>query len=95
VGDSCYVLAGSTASFGAGQYDVYLIYHCHDVCECDLNGDHVCDMLDYFTFGLDWGRTDCKAPGAEPCECDLNHDGTCDMLDYFIFGQDWGRTDCP
>jgi len=63
-------------------------------CECDLNTDGGCDMLDYFIFGQDWGRMDCNDPGVD-CECDLNSDGGCDMLDYFIFGQDWGRMDCP
>ena len=28
-------------------------------CECDLNADGRCDMLDWFQFGQDWGRTDC------------------------------------
>jgi hypothetical protein len=28
-------------------------------CECDLNNDGVCDMLDFFLFGQDWGSTDC------------------------------------
>jgi len=63
-------------------------------CECDLNTDGGCDMLDYFIFGQDWGRMDCNDPRVD-CECDLNTDGGCDMLDYFIFGQDWGRMDCP
>jgi hypothetical protein len=64
-------------------------------CECDLNEDGKCDMLDWLLFGQDWGRTNCNDPGVEPCECDLNGDGTCDMLDWLLFGQDWGRTDCP
>ena len=93
--DSCYILAGSTSSFGAGQYDAYLVHYCADVCECDLNTNGRCDMSDYFLFGQDWGRTDCNEPGVDPCECDLDHEGDCDMADYFLFGQDWGRTDCP
>ena len=63
-------------------------------CECDLNHDGRCDMLDWLLFGQDWGRTDCLMPGVN-CECDLNHDGRCDMLDWLLFGQDWGRTNCP
>ena len=63
-------------------------------CECDLNHDSRCDMLDWLLFGQDWGRTDCLMPGVT-CECDLNIDGRCDMLDWLSFGQDWGRTDCP
>jgi len=66
-----------------------------DVCECDLNQDHTCDMQDWLVFGQDWGRTDCNDPGAEECECDLNDDGKCDMQDWLLFGQDWGRVDCP
>jgi hypothetical protein len=65
------------------------------ICECDLNGDGNCDMLDWLLFGVDWGRTDCNEPGVEPCECDINGDGNCDMLDWLEFGVDWGRTDCP
>jgi hypothetical protein len=71
-----------------------------DICECDLNGDGKCDMLDWLLFGEDWGETDCGTPpgsGNSPndCECDLNADGKCDMLDWLLFGEDWGRTDCP
>jgi hypothetical protein len=71
-----------------------------DPCECDLNADGRCDMLDWLLFGEDWGRTDCGTPpgsGNPPndCECDLNADGRCDMLDWLLFGEDWGRTDCP
>jgi len=71
-----------------------------DICECDLNGDHKCDMQDWLLFGTDWGRTDCGTPpgsGNPPndCECDVNADGKCDMQDWLKFGEDWGRTDCP
>jgi hypothetical protein len=66
-----------------------------EVCECDLNHDGTCDMLDWLLFGEDWGRTNCNDPGVDPCECDLNGDGKCDMLDWLLFGEDWGRTDCP
>jgi hypothetical protein len=31
-------------------------------CECDLNHDGNCDMLDWLIFGEDWGRTDCPIP---------------------------------
>ena len=69
-------------------------------CECDLNHDGACNILDYQVFIQDWGRTNCGTPpgkGTPPndCECDLNHDGKCNILDYQLFIQDWGRTDCP
>jgi hypothetical protein len=69
-------------------------------CECDLNNDGSCNILDYQQFIQDWGRTNCGTPpgsGTEPndCECDLNTDGKCNILDYQTFIQDWGRTDCP
>jgi uncharacterized protein (TIGR03067 family) len=32
----------------------------YDFCECDLNQDGKCDMLDWLLFGQDWGRTDCE-----------------------------------
>jgi hypothetical protein len=71
-----------------------------DVCECNLNTDHSCNILDYQLFIQDWGRTNCGTPpgtGNPPndCECDLNQDGKCNILDYQRFIQDWGRTDCP
>ncbi|MCD4674403.1 MAG: hypothetical protein K8S18_00175, partial [Desulfobacula sp.] len=68
--------------------------NCPDICECDLNNDHKCDMQDWLKFGEDWGRTDCNDPGVD-CECDINNDGKCDMQDWLKFGEDWGRTDCP
>jgi hypothetical protein len=30
-----------------------------ELCACDLNNDGVCDMSDYFRFGLDWRNTNC------------------------------------
>jgi hypothetical protein len=71
-----------------------------DLCECDLNHDGKCNILDYQAFIQDWGRTNCGTPagtGNPPndCECDLNLEGKCNILDYQIFIQDWGRTDCP
>jgi predicted extracellular nuclease len=71
-----------------------------DVCECDLNKDGKCNILDYQLFIQDWGRTNCGTPpgsGTLPndCECDLNKDGKCNILDYQVFIQDWGRSDCP
>ena len=83
------------------RWPVYLtVAPSADVCECNLNTDHSCNILDYQLFIQDWGRTDCGTPagtGNPPndCECDLNHDGKCNILDYQTFIQDWGRTDCP
>ena len=70
------------------------------VCECDLNQDGSCNILDYQEFIQDWGRTNCGTPpgsGTPPndCECDLDSNGKCNILDYQLFIQDWGRTDCP
>jgi hypothetical protein len=31
-------------------------------CECDLNHDGVCDILDWPLFIEDWGKTDRQAP---------------------------------
>jgi hypothetical protein len=71
-----------------------------EVCECDLNQDGKCNILDYQQFIQDWGRTNCGTPpgsGTLPndCECDLNKDGKCNILDYQLFIKDWGRLDCP
>jgi hypothetical protein len=71
-----------------------------EICECNLNKDQSCNILDYQIFIQDWGRTDCGTPpgsGNSPndCECDLKPDGRCNILDYQMFIQNWGRTDCP
>ncbi len=55
-----------------------------DVCECDLNKDGKCNILDYQLFIQDWGRTNCGTPpgtGLPPndCECDLNKDGKLEL----------------
>jgi hypothetical protein len=69
-------------------------------CECNLNYDGACNILDWPYFIEDWGRTNCGTPpgsGSPPndCECDLNHDGSCNILDWPYFIEDWGRSDCP
>ena len=65
-----------------------------DFCECNLNTDSSCNILDYQLFIQKWGATNCNDPGVY-CACDLNADGKCNILDYQVFIQDWGRTDCP
>jgi len=65
-----------------------------DFCECNLNTDNSCNILDYQLFIQKWGATNCNDPGVY-CACDLNADGKCNILDYQVFIQDWGRTDCP
>ena len=84
----------------SSQYSDSIVLNTADVCECNLNGDSSCNILDYQLLIQDWGRTNCGTPpgtGNPPndCECDLNQDGSCNILDYQIFIQDWGRTDCP
>ncbi len=80
----------------SSTYDLYpgFWYFANDACQCNLNTDHSCNILDYQIFIQDWGATSCNDPGVV-CECDLNHDGKCNILDYQLFIQDWGRTDCP
>jgi len=60
-------------------------------CQCDLNNDGKCDMIDWVLFGQRWGATNCNTV---PCSCDLNGDGRCNMTDWVIFGKNWGKTDC-
>jgi hypothetical protein len=62
-------------------------------CECDLNGDGSCNILDWPLFIEDWGRSDCHDLGIF-CECDLNSDGNCNILDWPYFIDDWGQTSC-
>jgi hypothetical protein len=85
-------------TFGGTYYLDYstLTVCCSDLpeCECDLNHDGSCNILDWPYFIEDWGRTDCHDLGVD-CECDLNADGSCNILDWPYFIEDWGRTDCP
>jgi C1A family cysteine protease len=69
-------------------------------CECDLNRNGSCNIIDYQLFIQNWGRTNCGTPPGSgnplnDCECDLNQDGKCNILDYQLFIQDWGRANCP
>jgi hypothetical protein len=63
-------------------------------CECDLNQDGKCNILDWPDFIDEWGSTNCHDPGMD-CACDLNRDGNCNILDWPYFIDDWGRADCP
>jgi hypothetical protein len=90
-GNDCYAAANGVSVAYLGE--------CREPCECDLNFDGKCNILDWPFFIEDWGRTDCGTPpgsGNPPndCECDLNFDGTCNILDWPFFIEDWGRTDC-
>ena len=62
-------------------------------CECDLNQDGRCNILDWPYFIEDWGCTNCNEPEME-CKCDLNHDGECNILDWPHFIENWSRSDC-
>jgi hypothetical protein len=101
VSDQCLVRISDVASDTSDQSDaVFSIGNSAPLCECDLNQDRRCNILDYQKFIQDWGRTNCGTPpgsGNPPndCECDLKTDGKCNILDYQVFIQDWGRTDCP
>jgi hypothetical protein len=80
-------------NLGTGE-GIELIYCLLGACECDLNHDGTCNILDWPYFIEDWGSTNCHDPGVD-CECDLNGDGSCNILDWPYFIEDWGRTDCP
>jgi hypothetical protein len=72
-----------------------------EICWCDLNGDGICNILDWPLFIQDWGRTNCGTPpgtGDPPndCECDINMDGKCNIVDWPLFVEDWGKANwCP
>jgi len=91
---------GPTGSISGGMQTCFSVASAVEPCECDLNNDGSCNIIDYQSFIQDWGRTDCGTPpgsGNLPndCECDINQDGGCNILDYQSFIQDWGRQDCP
>jgi hypothetical protein len=66
-----------------------------DICWCDINGDGVCNILDWPLFIEDWGRTDCNDLDVN-CECDIRTDGNCNILDWPLFVEDWGKPNwCP
>ncbi len=77
------------------NWDVYGVFaSIAEICECDLNHDGSCNIMDWPYFIEDWGRTDCIGPSVS-CECDLNGDGACNILDWPYFIEDWGRSNCP
>ena len=53
----------------------------------DINGDHVCNLLDVGAIGLHWNQT--GTPGWIPE--DVNRDGRVDILDVSILGLHWVR----
>jgi hypothetical protein len=69
------------------------IYAGSDACECDLNSDKSCNILDYQLFIQKWGSQTCH-DAKTFCACDLNNDGKCNILDYQIFIQKWGSKTC-
>jgi len=69
------------------------IYAGSDACECDLNSDKSCNILDYQLFIQKWGSKTCH-DAKTFCACDLNNDGSCNILDYQIFIQKWGSKTC-
>jgi hypothetical protein len=71
-----------------------VVYVGEDACECDLNNDGSCNILDWPNFIEDWGSSDCNDPNLY-CECDINGDGSCNILDWPYFIEDWGMTGCP
>jgi hypothetical protein len=93
----------SVPQFETNNWEIFNNYRAQgppEPCECDLNVDGACNILDWPVFIGDWGRTNCGTPpgsGDPPndCECDLNTDGSCNILDWPYFIEDWGRTDCP
>jgi hypothetical protein len=69
-------------------------FHIGDnACQCNLNFDKSCNILDYQLFIQKWGSSTCKEPTVF-CACDLNNDGSCNILDYQLFIQRWGSTTC-
>jgi hypothetical protein len=70
------------------------VYIGEDACECDLNFDGYCNILDYQLFIAKWGANTCKEPTVF-CACDLNNDGSCNILDYQLFIRKWGNKSCP
>jgi hypothetical protein len=62
-------------------------------CDCDLNGDGVCDSVDSELLAAEMNRTDCSEPGFK-CKGDLNSDGAVDGSDADLFMDFFERTDC-
>lgn len=69
------------------------VYVGDDACECNLNFDTSCNILDYQLFIQNWGKITCKEPTTF-CACDLNNDGSCNILDYQLFIKHWGSSTC-
>jgi len=64
-----------------------------DPCDGNVNGDARANVADLGIVKQEFGRIDCKSPGAG-CQADINNDGRVNVADLGILKADFGRLDC-
>ena len=85
-----YIIAGSTYSFGAGKYDVYLAKVCRDGTSCaDFNCDDIIDFEDLKEFAGQWLQPGFPHGDIAPEIGPDMGDGIVNFLDFSVFAHDW------
>ena len=88
--DGGFVIAGSTNSFGAGDYNVYLIKLAATAdIPGDLDYDRDVDSNDLERFASKWLNIDCSGGNIWCSGADLDKGGYVDFVDLAIFCDHW------